>query len=134
MSVTHPGSRTTHPLRVLVVDDNVEGAEMVCALLETLGCVTAVAFDGLQGLAAAVDFDPDLALIDLEMPGMDGCEVARRIRTDTDHRPVKLVCMTGRGQPDVWRRCLAAGFDESFLKPMLPKSLLALVAAAAHER
>lgn len=101
---------------------------MVCAVLETLGCATAVAFDGPQGLAAAASFHPHLALIDLEMPGMDGCEVARRFRTGQVGRSIKLICMTGRSQRDVPGLCLAAGFDASFYKPMLPNSLTDLVA------
>lgn len=121
-------------LRVLVIDDNVDGAEALCALLASMGCVTAVAFDGAQGLATARDFDPHLAFIDLEMPGLDGRDVAHRLRTGLVRSFARLVCLTGRGQPEDRCLCLDAGFDAFFTKPISPERLVDMVAAATIQR
>lgn len=131
MAITDPQlSRSPSPLRVLVVDDNVDGAELLCALLASLGCATAVAFDGRQGLALAVEFEPHLALIDLEMPDISGIEVARQLRAGPSPSSAKLVCLTGRGRPEDRRLCLAAGFDYFFTKPIFPENLTELVIGA----
>lgn len=68
----------TSQLRVLVIDDSVDSAEALCALLAVMGCLIAVAFGGSEGIAEARGFGPHLAFIDLEMPGMGGCDVARQ--------------------------------------------------------
>lgn len=115
-------------LRVLVVDDNVDGAEALCALLASMGCTTAVAFNGSNGLAIAARFEPHLALIDLEMPDMNGCEMVRRLRAGKACRPSRLVCLTGHGQPEDRRLCIDAGFDAVYTKPMLPGSVAELLA------
>lgn len=118
----------TAQLRVLVIDDSVDNAEALCALLSVMGCVTAVAYNGIDGLAAAAAFDPHLAIIDLEMPGMGGCEVARHLRASRAIEEVKLICLTGRGHPDDRRNCLGAGFDDFFTKPIAPDSLARMLA------
>ncbi len=124
----------TEQLRVLVIDDSVDGAQALCAVLGVMGCVTAVAFSGPQGVAAAAAFDPHLAFIDLEMPGMGGCEVARHLRASHPKGSTRLVCLTGRGQPEDRHTCMGAGFDYFFTKPMAPESLARVVAesTAAH--
>lgn len=129
---THDPSEPGGPpaLRVLVVDDNVDGAEALCALLTTMGCSTAIAFNGAQGLAAAAAFDPHLAFIDLEMPDMSGCDVARRLRADPGHGSARLICLTGHGQHEDKCLCLEAGFDDFFTKPMRPERLCEVVMAA----
>lgn len=114
----------------MVIDDNVDGAQALCAVLEAMGCATALAFNGAQGLSMATGFDPHLALIDLEMPGMGGCEVARLLRADPARGMVRLVCLTGRAEPEVRRLCRAAGFDEFFTKPIPPESLMELLAGS----
>lgn len=134
MATTDPSvPRSPSNLRVLVVDDNVDGAEALCALLASMGCTTAVAFKGSQGLAMAGAFDPHLALIDLEMPDMSGCDVARQLRAGQVRSSVKLICLTGHGQPEDRRLCLDAGFDDFFTKPMLPERLVEVVGAANAE-
>lgn len=117
-------------LRVLVVDDNVDGAQALSALLTTMGCTTAVAYDGALGLAKAVSFVPHLALIDLEMPDMSGCDLVRHLKTNRALGSVRLVCLTGRGQPEDRLLCIEAGFDDFFTKPMRPESLMKVVSAA----
>jgi CheY-like chemotaxis protein len=120
----------TPQLRVLVIDDSVDNAEALCALLAVMGCLTAVAFGGTQGLAAALGFDPHLAFIDLEMPGMGGCEVARNLRAGP-RGGLRLICLTGRGQADDRRTCMSAGFDDFFTKPMAPESLTRVLAESS---
>lgn len=120
----------TPPLRVLVIDDNVDNAEALCALLEMMGCRTASAFGGKEGLAAALGFDAQLAFIDLEMPGMGGCEVVRHLRASQPPCSARLICLTGRGQADDRRTCLDAGFDDFHTKPLAAESLAKVLAEA----
>jgi CheY-like chemotaxis protein len=122
------------PLRVLVVDDNVDGAQALCAVLSSMGWETAAAFGGAQGLAAAAAFDPHLALIDLEMPDMNGCDVARRLRAPPAESSAWLICLTGRSHPEDRRLCMQAGFDDFFVKPLRLESLVEWVAGAARPR
>lgn len=119
----------TRRLRVMVVDDSIDGAQALGALLELLGCATSVSFDGPGALRAAVDFNPHLAFIDLEMPGMNGFDVVRQLRTSHPDRSTWHVCLTGRGQPDDERECLEAGFDAFHRKPMQPDALSDLLFA-----
>lgn len=127
-----PGSeRSAAPRRVLVVDDNPDAAESLEMLLRVLGAETRVAGDGEAALAAVRDFHPSIVLLDLGMPGMDGYEVARRIRERPDElgRPL-LIALTGWGQPEDRRRTREAGFDDHLVKPVdlgVLKSLLAVV-------
>ncbi|MGJ7603415.1 hybrid sensor histidine kinase/response regulator [Variovorax sp. LT1R20] len=103
---------------ILVVDDNRDAAESLAALLGLLGARTAVAFSGVEALKAADSFRPSLAILDIGMPGMDGCELARRLRADPAHRGLTLVALTGWGQPDDRARIAQAGFDHHLLKPV----------------
>ena len=125
-----PMRDATPQLRVLVIDDGVDNAEALCFLLGVMECRTAVAFGGTQGIAAAAGFDPHLAFIDLEMPGMGGCEVARHLRASDPNGTARLICLTGRVEPDDRRTCMDAGFDDFFTKPMTPESLANVVAAS----
>ena len=134
MNITDPGMPIrSSKLRVLVVDDNLDGAEALCAVLASMGCTTALASDGAQGLAKAGAFDPHLALIDFEMPNMSGCDVARHLRTGPMRSSARLICLTGRSQPDDRRLCIDAGFDDFFTKPMHPARLAEVVVAANAE-
>ena len=105
------------PQRVLVVDDNVDAAQSLAMLLELLGAETRVVNSGPDALAAIALFAPTAVVLDIGMPGMDGYEVARRIRADTRHDGVTLVAMTGWGQDEDRRRTRAAGFDHHLIKP-----------------
>lgn len=120
----------THQLRVLVIDDNADNAEALCVLLAALGCKAVMALDGAQGVAAAAQFDPHLVFSDLEMPRMGGCDVARQIRAHRPKSNARLICLTGRDQPDDRRMCIEAGFDDFFTKPMLPGSVATIVNAS----
>lgn len=121
----------TPPLRVLVIDDNVDNAEMLSAFLYVMGCATAVAFSGCQGIAAASTFHPQLVFIDLEMPDMGGCDVVRQLRAHPSDSAARFVCLTGRSQPEDRKACLDAGFDEFYTKPLMPEALARLVAGSS---
>jgi signal transduction histidine kinase/ActR/RegA family two-component response regulator len=103
--------------RVLVVDDNADGAETLAALLVHMGAEARVASDGETAVALAPAFDPHLVLLDIGLPGMDGYETARRLRELPKHR-ARLVALTGYGAPQDRERALAAGFDEHLVKPL----------------
>jgi CheY-like chemotaxis protein len=109
--------------RVLVVDDNSDAAESLGMLLEMENCKVSVAFDGTCALEVMDTFKPDIALLDIGMPGMDGYELARRIRATPRGRNVVLVALTGWGQADDKKRAAEAGFDEHLTKPVDPDLL-----------
>jgi CheY-like chemotaxis protein len=99
----------------LVADDHVDTAESTCALLESFGCTTAVAYDGAAALALVDVFRPQVVILDLEMPLLSGLDVARRIRAQPSHQPPRLIAMTGQSR-DTRQRALDAGFDEFVCK------------------
>jgi len=104
--------------RILVVDDNRDAAESLAALLGLLGAQAAVAFSGLDALAKAEHFHPSVGILDIGMPGMDGCELARRLRAHPRLHGIGLIALTGWGQPDDRLRIAQAGFDHHLLKPV----------------
>jgi signal transduction histidine kinase/CheY-like chemotaxis protein len=126
----HLRSSEAHPLRVLVVDDNVDAADSLGRLLELEGHEVRRVHDGPTALAAADAFRPDVVVLDLGMPGMDGYEVARRLR-DRDEAGVVLVALSGYGRDDDRRRARLAGFDHHLTKPAEIGTLRALLASAA---
>ena len=121
--------------RVLVVDDNADGADMISEALRALGYQTAIAHDGGRALEVAAAMLPDVALVDIGLPVMDGYEVARRLR-ERDPR-IELIAITGYGQPEDRRRSREAGFHEHLTKPIDLKRLGVLLdglgAAPRHD-
>src|SRR4051812_12764658 len=113
--------------RLLLVDDNVDSATSQAALLRILGHEVEVAYDGEAALAKAGEFRPEIVLLDLGMPGMDGFEVARRLRASKEGKRVKLVAQTGWGQLEDRRRTREAGFDAHLAKPVDIDSLQQLL-------
>ena len=107
----------SEPLRVLCVDDNRDAADSEAMLLELHGCEVDVCYDGHSALAAALRFSPDVCLIDVNMPGMDGCEVARRLRSWRRGQPVYLIAVTAHGSDETREETAAAGFDLHLVKP-----------------
>jgi CheY-like chemotaxis protein len=103
--------------RVLVVDDNHDAADSLGMLLEFLGAEVKVVHDGYAALEAMRSFAPAVVLLDLGMPGMNGLEVARRMREDPACREATLVALTGWGQREDRRRTHEAGFDYHLVKP-----------------
>lgn len=116
------------PLRVLVVDDNRDAADSLAELLQALGQDVRVAYGGAEGFALAEDFRPQLALLDLGMPGMDGHELARAIRQRTWGRALLLCALSGWSQPEDRAKSRAAGFDEHVAKPIDAATLERLLA------
>jgi CheY-like chemotaxis protein len=104
-------------LRVLCVDDDRDAADSTGLLLELYGCEVAVYYDGPTALAAARRFRPDLCLIDFSMPGMGGCELARRLREST-RGALRLIAVTAYGSDVARAATAAAGFDMHFVKPV----------------
>jgi PAS domain S-box-containing protein len=112
--------------RVLIVEDNDDAREMLKILLEQEGHEVYEAVDGTEGVRAASRLRPDLALVDLGLPILDGFEVARFIRRQ-DHQPQRLVALTGYGQAEDRERALRAGFDDHLVKPVDPDRLAELL-------
>jgi PAS domain S-box-containing protein len=113
--------------RILVADDNRDSAQSLAYVLRKLGNEVHLAFDGSEAVEVARAFRPDLALIDIGMPQLNGYEAAQRIRVDAGARPLKLVALTGWGQDDDRRRAREAGFDEHIVKPIGIATLRALL-------
>ena len=121
--------------RVLVVDDNVDAAQSLAMLLQATGHDVRVAYDGPSAVEAALEFRPDMAVIDIGLPGISGLEVARRIRQLAPIGSMVLVAMTGYGQASDRARSREAGFDHHLVKPaqfhQVENILRALVPKAA---
>jgi two-component system CheB/CheR fusion protein len=117
-------------LRVLIVEDDPDSAQMLALLLRLWGYEVAVANDGPDALDTALTFRPDVVLLDLALPGMDGYEVARQIRSLPELDKALLVAITGYGHEADVRRCEEAGMECHFLKPVEPAVLRELLAKA----
>ena len=124
--------RTGATCRVLVAEDIPDAAEMLRLMVESMGHEVLVASDGVQAVELAERFEPQIALLDIGMPRMDGYEAARRIRTLG--RRIVLVALTGWGQAQDQQRAYAAGFDYHVTKPAEPDSLESLIASAVDCR
>jgi PAS domain S-box-containing protein len=109
---------TSHTLRVLVIDDNEDVADTLADVLRVLGHEVRVANDGISGIAVARTFHPDVVICDIGLPGMDGYEVARRMRADEALSGVMLVALSGYGQPEDCKRAADAGFARHVTKPV----------------
>ncbi len=116
------------PCRVLVADDIPDAAEMMHLMVECMGHEVRVAADGVQAVAIALEFRPQIALLDIGMPRMDGYEAARQIRAALG-ADVFLVALTGWGQEEDQRRARAAGFDRHLTKPAEPAVVESLIAS-----
>lgn len=119
--------------RVLVVDDAIDIAETLAMLLADSGHEVAVAHDGRGALTKAVDFAPELILLDIGLPGLDGYEVARRLRSDPRTQHTVIVALSGYGHAEDLRRAAAAGFDRHFVKPVDLDELEAFVRDAGAQ-
>jgi CheY-like chemotaxis protein len=131
--------QTNTPKRILVVDDNNEAADITAELLGMYGYDTAVAYAGRAGLEAARTFQPDVILLDLGMPGMDGYHVGAALRALPDFDHVALIAFTAWGDAVTRQRVRDTGFDEHIIKPasvdMILKAVTkGLAARAALQR
>jgi PAS domain S-box-containing protein len=113
--------------RILVVDDNVDAAGLTAAALDTLGHETRMAFDGPGALSAASTFQPDIVLLDLGLPLMDGYEVARQLRNGATTKIPLIIAVTGYGQASDFQRTETAGFHGHMVKPVDVQELAMLL-------
>jgi GAF domain-containing protein/anti-sigma regulatory factor (Ser/Thr protein kinase) len=123
-SATPAGDR---PCRILVIEDNDDAREMLREMLELNGHEVRDAPNGAIGVGQALALRPDVAVVDIGLPGMDGYEVARRIRAAAEGRGIRLVALTGYGQAEDRRRAEQAGFDAHLVKPIEPGALAAVL-------
>jgi DNA-binding response OmpR family regulator len=115
--------------RVLVVDDLRDSADSLAMLLARMGHEVHTAYDGEEGIAAAAAFQPEVILLDLGLPKVNGYEACRRIREQPWGKEIFLVALTGWGQEDDRRRTAEAGFDHHLVKPVDLTTLTGLLAA-----
>lgn len=120
-----PGNRIR---RVLVADDNEDAGESLAMLLRLDGHEVQVANNGTEAVALFDRMNPDVAILDIGMPGLSGYDVASRIRSRKTGRHVMLIAVTGWGQETDKARASQAGFDHHFTKPVEPEALSALLA------
>jgi PAS domain S-box-containing protein len=120
--------------RILVVDDNLDAADSLGMLLRMLGNQVRTARDGLEAVGAAEEFHPDVVLLDIGLPKLDGYEAARRIRAQRGGADMLLVALTGWGQPEDRRRSREAGFDHHLTKPVEFDEMKALLASTGPGR
>lgn len=118
--------------RVLIVDDNRDSASTLAILLRHAGYETAIAYDGLSGVKVAQSFQPEVALLDIGLPGIDGYTLAQRLRSNQKLKHTLLVAVSGYGQPDDRRRSQEAGFDHHLVKPINSEHLLQLIHEASE--
>jgi CheY-like chemotaxis protein len=129
-----PAKQSTR--RILVVDDNMDGARSLSILLRALGHDVQTAHDGVVALETAQHWPPEVVLLDIGLPRLNGLEVARRMREDLGLSSALLIAMTGYGQNDDRKRSQEAGFNAHLVKPLdldVLKTLLAEFTAATSE-
>lgn len=114
-------------VRVLVVDDRPDIVHTSAVLFEYAGFEVRTACNGYGAVEIARDFRPDIAVLDIGLPDLDGCEVARRLRADPTLAPMTLIAITAYGSEEHRRRTKAAGFDHHLVKPVHFFNLLALI-------
>lgn len=117
----------TGPKRILVADDYPDGREMLAFVLERLGYAVATAADGPDALSVAAQFQPDVAILDIGMPGISGYTVAEELRRDRGDT-VTLIALSGMGEAADKARAASAGFDRHFTKPLDIDALSAFLA------
>ena len=123
---TAPASGRPTRVQVLVVDDSADNAESLAEVLRMMGATVAVAANGAQAIDMAASAPPALVLLDIGLPGMDGYETARRLRSQAT-APMRLVALTGYGSPQDRERSLAAGFDAHLVMPVSPQVIESLL-------
>jgi PAS domain S-box-containing protein len=129
----HGGHAPVPARRILVADDNRDAAQSLAMLLELEGHELRVAYDGHGAMAAFADFAPEVALLDIGMPGLSGYEVARRVRQREGGGAVTLIALTGWGQERDKALALAAGFNHHFTKPIEPERINEILRGLAKD-
>jgi PAS domain S-box-containing protein len=131
---TTPDAEESRPQRVLIVDDNIDAATSMMMFVRAWGFDVRTAHDGVGAVEAALDYRPDIILLDLGLPQLDGYEVAERIRSVSKLRDTALIAVTGYGREEDRRRTRDAGFLHHFVKPVDPDSLRVLLTTIRDER
>jgi CheY-like chemotaxis protein/two-component sensor histidine kinase len=127
-------ARAEAPARILVVDDLAASAETLMTLLEMEGFEVKVASEGMAALKIAEDFRPDVVLLDIGLPGMNGFEVAHRLRMQPESREALMIALTGYGEAESRSRSVQAGFDFHMVKPADVNLLLSMLANPKQAR
>ena len=120
------------PLRLLIVDDNRDSADSLALLLESQGFAVCVAYDGLQAIDAALSFRPDVLIVDLVMPALDGFQVAKKLRAKPEFATAVFVALSGCADQPHFDEASKAEFDEYIVKPPNIKLLLAILSEASE--
>ncbi|HEY1784875.1 MAG TPA: ATP-binding protein [Pirellulales bacterium] len=121
-------------LRILIVDDNRDGADSLATMLRLMGNDTRTAYDGEQALVLAEEYRPDVMLLDLGLPKLNGYDACRRIRQQPREKDLLIIAQTGWGQDEDRRRTYEAGFDHHMVKPVDPTALLRMLADLQQAR
>jgi CheY-like chemotaxis protein/anti-sigma regulatory factor (Ser/Thr protein kinase) len=132
MTATQTAPRNAASCRVLLVDDNQDVVTSTSRWLHQLGHAVRVAVDGAEAMAMAAEFQPDVVLLDIAMPKINGYEVARTIRSSSWGRGMTLIAVTGWGQKEDQQRSMEAGFDKHMTKPVDPEALEAVLDSVAR--
>lgn len=114
-------------LRVLIVDDSRDGADSLAMILDLMGNETRTAYDGEEAVAAADEFRPEVILLDIGLPKLNGYETCRRIRQEPWGKQILIIAQTGWGQEDVRLRTQEAGFNHHLVKPVDTAELMRLL-------
>jgi CheY-like chemotaxis protein len=122
-----------HHLRILLIEDNPDGRNTLSALLGLLNHQVETAADGVERVEKALGWQPDVAVVDIGLPGLDGPQVARRLRAALGRR-VFLIAHTGYGSPEIRRNVFASGFDVYLVKPLNFEDLLYWLSRFALEK
>jgi CheY-like chemotaxis protein len=124
------GARDTKPRRVLIVDDNVDASDLLAEFLRQAGHTVTIANDPLDALEVAAREEPEVAVLDIGLPRIDGYQLAARLRATDAGAKCCLIAVTGYGQPEDHERSRGAGFDCHLVKPVDLDLLLRTVASA----
>jgi CheY-like chemotaxis protein len=119
--------------RILVADDNRDNAQSLAMLLQLRGNEVETVYDGLEAVEAVERYHPDVVLLDIGMPKMDGYAACRLIREQPGGRDIRIIALTGWGQDEDRRKSKEAGFDDHLVKPVAPATLLSALAALQPE-
>ncbi len=125
-------ANTEQPLRLLIVDDNVDAANVLAMFLEAIGHTVSIEHDPVKALERARREVPDICLLDIGLPGMDGNELAMRLKSQTETKNCKLIAITGYSQESDRKSTAAAGFDHHLVKPIDLQELTGLLQAHEH--
>jgi CheY-like chemotaxis protein len=131
-AISEAAQLTTRPLRVLVVDDNVDTVSSFSMLLKASGHDVRPAYDGPTAVQAALDYRPDVVFLDIGLPGLNGYEVAKQIRQHLVLKSVVLVALSGYGQDSDRQTSLEAGFNHHLVKPARLAEMLQILATVSE--